>query len=168
MWLELDQLFRRPSALGPFVAELAQRIAVHRIDVVCGPLTGGALLAALMAADLGVDFALAAPAPTDRPGLYPVDYRIAPALRDQLRGRRVAVVDDAISAGSAVRGTLSDLDRCGATPVALGALFVMGPMGPVLAADRRLPLERLAELPYATWPPVGCPHCAAGVPLLDP
>ena len=54
---------------------------------------------------------------TDRTGLYPVDYRIAPALRGTIRGLRVALVDDAISAGSAVRSTLADLESCGAVPV---------------------------------------------------
>ena len=35
-------------------------------------------------------------------------------------------MDDAISAGSAVRGTHADLIDCGALPVALGALVVFG------------------------------------------
>jgi orotate phosphoribosyltransferase len=131
-------------------------------------MTGGALLAALLAVELEVEFALAERAPSGRPGLYPIDYRVAPALRDQLHGKRVALVDDAISAGSAVRGTLADLDRCGAAPVVLGALFVMGPMGSALAAECRLPLERLVDLPYGLWPPDGCPHCGAGVSLQDP
>ena len=41
-------------------------------------------------------------------------------------GRRVAVVDDVIIAGSAVRGVLVELGACGATPVAIGALAVLG------------------------------------------
>jgi orotate phosphoribosyltransferase len=150
------------------VAELAERIAVHRIEVVCGPATGGALLAALLALELEVEFAPAERTPSGRPGLYPIDYRVVPALRDLLHGSRVALVDDAISAGSAVRGTLADLDRCHAAPVVLGALFVMGPMGPALATERGLPLERLVDLAYGLWPPDTCPHCAAGVPLQDP
>ena len=36
------------------------------------------------------------------------------------------LIDDAVSAGSAVRGTHADLLACGARPVALGALFVFG------------------------------------------
>ncbi|HEV3098050.1 MAG TPA: orotate phosphoribosyltransferase, partial [Candidatus Dormibacteraeota bacterium] len=37
-WMELDQLFRSPAALRPFIAELAGRFRPHRIDTVCGPL----------------------------------------------------------------------------------------------------------------------------------
>jgi hypothetical protein len=38
-----------------------------------------------------------------------VKYRIPPALRSQVRGKRVAIVNDVINAGSAVRGTFLDL-----------------------------------------------------------
>ena len=37
--------------------------------------------------------------------LFPVEYRIPAALRDSIRGKRVAIVNDVINAGSAVRGT---------------------------------------------------------------
>jgi orotate phosphoribosyltransferase len=167
-WLELDQLFRRPAALRPFIAELAGKLRPHRIDFVCGPLTGGALLAQSIAEELGVEFAFAERFVTDRPGLYPVDYRVASSLREQIRGRRVAVVDDAISAGSAVRATLADLALCGATPVVLGALLLIGPRATRLATETQLPIASLMELPNQIWTPAECPICAQGVPLTSP
>ena len=168
LWLELDQLFRRPAAVRPFVAALAGRIAAHRVDVICGPLTGGAFLAELMAAELGLDFAFSEGIASDRTGLFPIDYRIRPALRRSLQGRRVAVIDDAISAGSAVKGTYADLEACGATPVVLGALLVMGRAGPEFAAAKGIRLERLADLPLGMWLPDACPLCAVGVALATP
>lgn len=164
-WMELDQLFRRPAALRPFIAVLASKLRSHRIDTVCGPLTGGALLAQSIAEELGVEFAFAERFVTDRPGLYPVDYRLASSLREVIRGRRVAVVDDAISAGSAVRATLADLASCGATPVVLGALLLIGPGATRLARETQLPIESLLELPNQIWTPSECPMCAQGVPL---
>lgn len=168
LWLDLDQLLARPDALRPFVAELASRVATHGIDTVCGPLNGGAFLAQLVALELGVEFAFAERLVSRRTGLFPVDYRIPPALRSALRGKRIAVVDDAISMGSAVRATLADLEVCQANPVVVGALLVMGPAGPEFAAARDLPLERLADLPLRTWLPSGCPLCASGSPVVDP
>jgi len=100
--------------------------------------------------------------------LFAVDYRIPPALRSTLQGKRVAVVDDAISLGSAVRATLADLEACRANPVVVGALLVMGPAGPEFAAARSLPLERLSERPLRTWLPSECPLCASGSPVVDP
>jgi orotate phosphoribosyltransferase len=168
LWLELDQLFKRPAALKPLIAELAGRVASHGVDVVCGPLTGGAFLAELMAAELGVDFAFSERTVSDRSGLFPIDYRIKPALRAAVKDRRAAVVDDAISMGSAVRATAADLEACEATPVVIGALLVMGPAGPEFAAARRLPLERLADLPSRIWLPSECPLCASGIPVAGP
>jgi orotate phosphoribosyltransferase len=164
-WLELDQLFRRPAPLRPFIDELAGRIAEHGLDVVCGPLTGGAFLAALLAAALGVEFAFSERVMSDRAGLFPIDYRIVPALRATIRGRRVAIVDDAISAGSAVKGTYADVEACGATPVVIGALLVMGTAGPEFAATKGISLERLVQVPVNLWLPDGCPLCASGIAL---
>jgi len=167
-WLDLDQLFRRPAALRPFIAELAGKLQPHRIDTVCGPLTGGALLAQSVAEELGVEFAFAERFVTNRPGLYPVDYRIASSLREGIRGKRVAVVDDAICAGSAVRATLADLASCGAAPVVLGALLLIGSRATGLATETQLPIVSLMELPNQIWTPSECPMCAQGVALASP
>jgi orotate phosphoribosyltransferase len=136
--------------------------------VICGPLTGGAFLAELMAVELGIDFAFSERITSDRTGLFPVDYRIKAALRPALEGRRVAIVDDAISAGSAVRGTYREVAACGGTPVVLGAVVVLGPAAREFAAAQGMPLERLGELPLAVWLPAACPLCATGTPLTDP
>lgn len=164
-WLELDQLFTRPAELQPFVSLLANKISVHRVDVVCGPMTGGAFLAEMIATQLGVDFCWAERIRTERIGRFAVDYRIPAAIRGNIAGRRVAIVDDAISAGSAVRGTLADLDAIGARTVVLGAMLVLGPAADDLASHRGIPLERVVDLPFRTWPPVECPLCASATPL---
>lgn len=168
LWLELDQLFLRPSALQPFVRALAERIGRHDVQLVCGPLTGGAFLAQLIAAQLELSFAYTERAVSERSGLYPVDYRIASAMRERINGRRVAIVDDAISAGSAVRGTIADLVDCGGEPAVIAALITMGNGAEVLAKDLQLPLERLVQLADTFWPPTECPMCALGAPLTEP
>jgi orotate phosphoribosyltransferase len=167
-WLDLDQLFARPSAVRPFVAQLARRVEIYGVDTVCGPLNGGAFLAELLALDLGLDFAFAERIVNQRAGLFPIDYRVPPALRAALRGKRVAIVDDAISVGSAVRATLADLEVGEANVVVIGALLVLGPGAPEFASARQLPLERLAELSMQTWVPSDCPLCGSGSPVADP
>jgi orotate phosphoribosyltransferase len=154
--------------LRPLAAALAEKLAEHRPEVICGPLTGGAFLAQMMALELDASFCFSERIVTSRPGLYPVDYRIPLALHGDLRGRRVAVVDDAISAGSAVRGTLSALDGADANPIAIAALIVIGPRARVLAEERAAPLEMLRQLPDAIWTPDECPRCATGEALVVP
>jgi orotate phosphoribosyltransferase len=164
-WLELDRLFTRPTQLRPFVSLLAKKISGHRVDVVCGPLTGGAFLAEMIATELGIGFCWAERYESERVGLFTVDYRIPAGVQHAVTGRRVALVDDAVSAGSAVRGTLAELDAIPALPVVLGALLVLGPAAGELAARRRIPLERVVDVTFSTWLPAECPLCASSTPL---
>jgi len=169
-WLEPDLLLQRPTALRPFAIALAQRLqrGRERFEVVCGPLTGGAFLAQMVAEQCDVAFAFAerfAPPPSD--ALYQVRYRIPDALRDGLRGATVAIVNDVTNAGSAVRGTYEDLVACGARPVAFATLIVLGNWSANFAAEHDLALEALERLGNNLWTPEQCPLCAAGDPLQD-
>ncbi len=168
IWLDLDRLFLHPGEVRPLAAALAEKLARHRPEVICGPLTGGAFLAQMIALELAASFCFSERIVSSRPGLYPVDYRIPLAFHGDLRGRRVAVVDDAISAGSAVRGTLSALEGADANLIAIAALIAIGPHARVLADERAVPLETLRQLPGAVWIPDECPRCAAGEPLAVP
>jgi orotate phosphoribosyltransferase len=166
LWLEVARPFLQPRRMRLLAALLAQRLAPHEIAVVCGPMVEGALLGQMVAEELGAELVVAQqvfePA---RDGLHSVGYRIPEAIRRAVRARRVAVVDDVINAGSAVRGAFVDLVACGALPVALGSLLVLGQSGPEFAASQRVAIESLAAMPNAIWDPAECPQCAAGVPL---
>jgi len=169
LWLDLDALFARPARVAPFVAALAERLEACGAEIVCGPLVGGAFVAQGIAERLGAEATwterVAAPAAG---GLYAARYRVPGALRARLRGRPVAIVDDVVNAGSATRATLADLRECGARPVALGALLVLGEAADGLAAAEGLALVSVARLPNALWEPAHCPLCAAGVALERP
>ncbi|MFO0811279.1 MAG: phosphoribosyltransferase family protein [Gemmataceae bacterium] len=168
LWLDLDGLFRRSRRLRPFAEALASKLARHTVAVVCGPLVGGAFLAQTVADILDIEFCHAEPfVPDEREALYPVQYRLPVSIRSDVRGKAVAVVDDVVNAGSAVRGAYTALDECGARVVAIGALVVLGTVAPVHFAERGVPLERLADWPNDLWDPTACPLCAAGVPLAN-
>jgi orotate phosphoribosyltransferase len=165
-WFNLDVLFDQTERLRPFLGELARRLAAHRIDAVCGPMTGGAKLAELIAAELGIGCFFTErfeqPAAT---GLFPVKYRLPAARRDAARRQRIAIVDDAVSAGSAARGTYNELVSCGAQPVVLGALFVFGDQAARFAAESGQALECIAHTSFGMWPPAECPLCKSAVPV---
>ena len=163
-WFELGSLFEHPDELRPFAADLAQRLAAHGPDAVCGPMTGGAKLAQLIAATLKIESFEAERSETPgATGMFPVKYRIAEGQRDRARDRSVAIVDDAISAGSAVRGTYADLIACGARPVALGALIVFGDAAARFATEKGIALEAIERARLEMWLPAECPLCKAGV-----
>ena len=105
--------------------------------------------------------------PSESGGLYRARYVLPRALADRARGKRVAMVDDVMSAGSALRGTFAELRAHGAEPVVAGALLVLGTAGADRFAEQRVAVEAAARAPYELWPPDACPLCAAGEPLED-
>jgi orotate phosphoribosyltransferase len=172
LWLDLDPLFVKPASIHPLVEALATRLKMHGIDAVCGPLVGGAFLAQAIASILNIEFFYAqrfVPPVTNADTLYPVEYRIPAGMvsTNMVRGKAIAVVDDAISAGSAVRGTLASLKSNAAKVVAIGALLVLGDQAEQFCTQNGLALEYIAQLPYKVWLPAQCPLCASGVILED-
>jgi len=167
-WLDLELLCLQPVIVRRFAGELASRLAKHNIEAVCGPLVEGAFVGLMVAAELEIDFSYSARFTPARTGiLYPVEYRIPGALRSAVRGKRVAIVNDVINAGSAVRGTFSDLQAIGANPVAIGSLLVLGNLAAVFAIEREIALENIAWLDNVLWTPSECPLCTSGTPLED-
>jgi orotate phosphoribosyltransferase len=168
LWIDLERLFLRPEFVRQRAADLATRLDKYRVDAVCGPLVEGAFVALMVASELDVEFYYTerfAPQADSLPSLFPVEYRVPPVLRGQLPGKRVAIVNDVISAGSAVRGTLADLGACGAEAVAVAALAVLGSSAAEFAALNHLGLESLVSFPFSMWTPAECPLCRAGVGL---
>jgi orotate phosphoribosyltransferase len=166
LWLDLDPLFADSRALAPFVATLAGAIRPFAVSAVCGPLLGGAFLAQLVAQSLGVEFWFTQrTVPSDETGLFRARYVLPRALAGRARGRRVAMVDDVMSAGSSLRATFAELRAHGAEPVVAGALLVLGTAGEEFFAEQGVAVVAVARDDYELWPPSECPRCAAGEPL---
>jgi orotate phosphoribosyltransferase len=133
---------------------------------VCGPLVEGAFVGLMVASSLGRPFSYSEPVrDRDATGLFPVSYPIPKSLEPELRGKRVVIVNDVINAGSAVRGTLASLKKCGARPVAIGTLAIFGDAAHALAATHDVALETLASFPNLLWEPSACPLCRQGIPV---
>jgi len=166
LWLDLETLCVHSREIRPFAAQLATKLLPHKVEAVCGPLVEGAFIALLVALELGCEFVYAERFPNpSHEGLYPVEYRVPRALQPAVKGKRVAIVNDVISAGSAVRGAFSDLQSIGAHVVAIGTLLALGDTIAEFAAEHHVPLELLKQMPHNLWTPSQCPLCAAGRPL---
>lgn len=166
LWLQLEALCLHPREIQPFALRLAAALRRYRVEVVCGPLVEGAYVGLLVSLELGCDFVYAERfANTSREGLFPVEYRLPKALHGAVTGKRVAIVNDVISAGSAVRGAFRDLQFVGAEVVVIGALLELGDSIAKFAAEHHVALELLHQMPHNLWTPSECPLCAAGQPL---
>lgn len=166
LWFDLDALFAVPRRIAPFVSQLAESLLPYNVAAVCGPLLGGAFLAQLIAQALDVEFCFTERVmPREASGLYQASYRLPPAFTARVRGVRIAMVDDVMSAGSALRGTYIELETHGAIPVVAGALMVLGKTGADFFAEKEMTVEAVTRESYSLWLPTECPHCIAGMPL---
>lgn len=165
LWFQLETLCLHANEIQPFAVRLAAQLAPYKPDAVCGPLVEGAFVALLVSLELGCDFVYAERLDTAREGLFPVAYHLPAALRPVVAGKRVAIVNDVVNAGSAVCGTFFDLQSCGVSVVAIGALLVLGNAIAEFATEHHMPLEILRQMPNNLWTPSQCPLCAAGTPL---
>lgn len=167
LWLDLESLFADTRRIDPFVQRLADAIREHDVDAVCGPMVGGAFLAQLLAERLGVEFAYAERVTSPADGLFRAQYRVPRSLAARMRGQRVAIVDDVMSAGSSLRATQAALVACGATIVVVGALLILGPTGADYFEASGLPVVAPGRAEFESWTPAECLLCRDGVILED-
>jgi orotate phosphoribosyltransferase len=166
LWFDLDALFAASDRVWPFVDALSDLLRPYKPNVICGPLRGGAFLAQQVAEMTDTEFWY-----TERIGddndadLFGACYRLPSAFANRIEDARVAIVDDVISAGSALRATEGELRAKGLNVVAVGALMALGTVGSSYFAKRKLPVHTVASETYDMWLPADCPHCTAGVPL---
>ena len=163
VWLDLDALFLRPALLRPHVRWLADRLIEHQVDAVCGPAEGGAFLALAIADVLGTAFL---PAHRDPSTADATGYRL-PGVRGGVAGWRVAIVDDAINAGTAVRACFKQVRASGAVPVAVAALLALGQARVAIEATLAVPCYAAGTIPSQVWPAEQCQPCSRGVALTD-
>ncbi|HUB93393.1 MAG TPA: phosphoribosyltransferase family protein, partial [Verrucomicrobiae bacterium] len=162
-WLDLESLFVHPEKLDPFADKLSAELSTLSLDAVCGALTGGAFLAELLARRLGLEFYYSQRTHVaDTTGLYTAIYKLPKSQQQAVSGKRIVVIDDVVSAGSATRGTFSELMSCGARPVAAAALLVQGQSVPTFCAEQSLQLSAIDFEEINMWTPEDCPFCKAG------
>jgi orotate phosphoribosyltransferase len=166
LWFPLETLCLNAREIRPFAVRLAEQLKKYDVEVVCGPLVEGAFVALLVSLELGCEFVYAERfADETREGLFPVEYRLPKALRSAVKCKRVAIVNDVISAGSAVRGAFFDLQTHGGHVVAISALLALGEAIFEFATGHGVALELLERKPNHLWTPSECPLCVSGVPL---
>ena len=125
-------------------------------------------MALIVASELNLTFSYSERfAKSSKDRLFPVGYRVPNALRRAVKGTRIAIVNDVMNAGSAVRRTFEDLEACGAEIVAIASLLTLGDAAQQFADSRHVMLESLLHLPNNLWTPSACPLCATHVPLQD-
>ena len=167
LYLNPHQLFRHPSTIWRFAQDLIDVLPASILDeaeVVAGPVTGGALLAHTVAGLLDSRRPITMPPMFFAP--FGVDANCGQMLSrfysDQLRGRKVLLVDDVRNTGQTFVRCADLVREAGGTVLATAEIY-----------DRReavatldVPNIALAEYKAPENYPVGsCPLCQSGVPI---
>jgi orotate phosphoribosyltransferase len=157
-YVEKFHLLRKPAVLQQVCAAMIEKLDDIQIDVVAGPTTGGILIAAEIARQLGVRAAYAERA--DGGGLQRAFRRVNYFESSD----RVMVVDDILTTGGSVRETIQALST---HDVHLASVMVMvdRSMG---RTDLGFPYQSLTQMDVPAWDPQACPLCEQGIPLIKP
>ena len=172
-YLEKFQVLQYPAVvteLCGFIAEQARDAAgAVLVDVVCGPTTGGVILAFEVARQLGVR-GIFAEEVGDADGSTRREFRRGFRIAS---GERVLLVDDILTTGGSLLAMLPAIEGAGGQ-LQLAAVLVdrSGGLTQVTspATGARYRAEALWSLDIPTFEPgsVRCPGCAAGVAIEVP
>ena len=168
VYLNPHQLFRYPSTIWRFAQDLIDVLpgaVLDEADVVAGPATGGALLAHTIAGLLDSRRAISGPPTLFAPfavNTAECSHTLSAFYQQQVRGRRVLLVDD-------VRNTGQTLARCAAlVKEAGGRVIATAEIYDRLEAmiDTGVPNFALAEYKAPpNYAEAECPLCRAGQPI---
>ena len=167
VYLNPHQLFRQPSTIWRFAENLLDVLPaslVDQVEIVAGPVMGGALLAHTVAGlldskrELSRPRALFAPFSSDAAG-FPALSRF---YSQQVKDRRVLLVDDVRNTGQTLARCADVVRAAGGTVVATAEIYDRMEA----LVDAGVPNVALAEYKapenYASG---ACPQCQVGVPI---
>jgi orotate phosphoribosyltransferase len=167
VYLNPHQLFRYPSTIWRFAQDLLDVMPSTLIDqaeLVAGPVTGGALLAHTLAGLLDSRRKLTAPACLFAPIVTNPDgvHDLRAFYRQQMRGKRVLLVDDIRNTGQTFERCAALVKDAGGTVIATAEIYDRQEA----IVDLGVPNITLASYGAPTnFPVASCPLCAAGTPI---
>ncbi len=155
-FLQAARVLQYPDFTEELCRGMAELYRDAGIDLVCGPATGGIVLAYETARHLQCR-AVFTEKTDEGSMILRRGFKLQP-------GTRVLVVEDIITTGGSVKKTIDHLVERGALVVGV-AVLIDRSKGEAQFGCR---FESLARLDMESWPPDECPLCKAGEGLIDP
>jgi orotate phosphoribosyltransferase len=165
-WIDKDVVYPHTDRTSMLAAEIAERVGGRGIEVVCGPATGGLIIAQWVAHHLGAlavfgEHATPPAAEHHAEGTRP--FVLNRGYDRLVAGRPVLVVDDVLNTGFSIRGIVDAVRANGAVVETASAVCNRGALTPGQVGVAEL--FSLTEITLDSWPREDCRLCAQGVPV---
>lgn len=162
-WIDKDAIYPHTENIERLCGQMARGVQDWGAEVVCGPATGGLIVAEWAAHELGAlsTFTKHDPAPSE--GALRGPFMLRRGYDALVRGKRVLVVDDIVNTGLSLRQTVDAVRSAGGLVVGAACLVSRGNV-----AAAGLGVERyhyLLEYRIPSWPAAECPLCRQGAPV---
>ncbi|BBO30965.1 phosphoribosyltransferase family protein [Lacipirellula parvula] len=162
-WVDKDAIFVDLQRVRQLTQLLAAAVRDLKTEILCGPATGGLIVAQWTAYELGLPAVFAEHTQPRTSQQLRGEFTFHRGYDRLVTGRRVLVVDDVVNTGLSVRQTVAAVQAAGGEVVAAAALVHRGNVD---AAGLSVPEYRyLMEYDIPDWTAAECPLCRAGVPV---
>lgn len=157
-YINLDVMFPHTVLVGELCKSLVAPYE-GEFDVIVAPATGGIVLAVLSAYVSGKNGVWA-----DKDGNGGFEFERA-GFSNQVKGKRVLIVEDLLSTGSSVVKVRDEVEKVGGTVVGIS---VVCNRGGVTAEQLGVPkLSALANINLKAYEPEDCELCAKSTPIVE-
>jgi orotate phosphoribosyltransferase len=164
-WIDKDAVYPHTGRTAALAGMIAEAVQDRAIEVVCGPATGGLIIAQWVAHHLGALAVFgehgAASDDGDLPDRRP--FTLKRGYDRLVADRNVLVVDDVINTGFSIRGTIETVRAHGGTVTVAASVCNRGGLTPAqVGVDE---LVDLTDIRLDSWPAEECPLCRDGIPI---
>lgn len=162
-WIDKDAIFPHTEQLAALCRDLAEEVKGWGIETVCGPATGGLIIAEWTAHALGVLALFTEHDPVPQGQALRGRFVLRRGYDQLVQGKRVLVVDDIVNTGLSLTETAAAVRSAGGHVVG-GACLVS--RGNIDAAGMGLDwFVSLLDYKIPAWPADRCKLCQRGVPI---
>ncbi len=166
-WVNKDVLYLRPENVRRVTELLSTLMQGIDAEVICGPATGGLIVANWLAFHMNKKFVFAEHGVnvgfSDGGGAARPPFILRRHYDQAVRGRRVIVVDDIVNTGHSIRQTVAAVQKAGGEVISACTLCTRGNVdGTTLGAPI---FVALCEIKIPSWSASECRLCVDGIPI---
>ncbi|HEY4313248.1 MAG TPA: phosphoribosyltransferase family protein [Pirellulales bacterium] len=166
-WIDKDAIFVEPQRIRRLTSLLADAVRARGAEILCGPATGGLIVAQWTAHALGLPAVFtehaARPAAAGPAAELRGNFVLRRGYDALVANRRVLIVDDVINSGHSLRQTAQAVRSAGGNVIGAAALVHRGNVDAAGIGVEYL--DFLLEYDIAEWPAANCPLCQQRVPV---